>query len=276
MARRAVFYLSRWSNDPRFAKAFLRSLGAFPAGADFELVYFLKGFPPSAGDANLSAFKAASAQRVHELRAPDATFPTNLYLETAAKSDYETILFLISYSRILAPNWLSHYLSAFDANPDCGVVGATGGYERIERDQPFPNVNIRTNAFMMDRHLLASLEPGDLTHKAGGNNFEAGRNSLTRQLMNRGLAPLVIDRRGQTWRWETWPQSRTFRAGEQEGLLIADNRTQDYQSAGLKRRRKLARLNWGETSMVSRPSPWARLRSHIEWRWPGAWPQAKS
>ena len=203
------------------------------------------------------------------MRVSDDLYPTQIFLEAAERMSYERILFLISYSRILAPNWLAIYLDAFERVPSCGIVGSSGGYERIDGAQPFPNINIRTNAFMTDSKVLAACERGDLSKKFGGNLFEAGPRSLTRQIMDRGLAPVVVDRHGRNWSIEEWPRSRTFRSGNQEGLLIADNRTYDSKSAGLKRRNKLARLNWGDTSMVARPTPLGRARSMINWRWPG-------
>lgn len=274
MAQYAVFYLCRSSNDPRFSRAFLKSLATHRPGAEFDLVYVLKGFEPNETDSNLLAFREFSPQPVHEVRVSDDLYPTQVLLDTAAMMQYDKILFLISYSRVLAPNWLSIYLNAFDHIPSCGIVGATGGYERLENSQPFPNVNIRTNGFMVEAKLIASCDRGNLATKFGGNLFEAGPNSLTRQIVRRGLVPVVVDRLGQPWTAEAWPISRTFRSGNQEGLLIADNRTYDYASASAKRRRKLARLNWGETSMISRPTLIGRLRSMIDWRWPGTMPSS--
>ena len=57
MARRAVFYLSRAVNHPRWSLAFLKSLVTQRAGADFDLVYFLKGFPENSTDPNLVKFR---------------------------------------------------------------------------------------------------------------------------------------------------------------------------------------------------------------------------
>ena len=269
MARCAVFYLSRAINHPRFSLAFLKSIVTHSAGADFDLVYFLKGFSENATDLNLVNFRQVSAQNVLEMRVADDLFPTQIFLEAAQRMDYERILFLISYSRILAADWLAIYLDAFERVPSCGIVGSSGGYERIDSAQPFPNINIRTNAFMVESKVLAACQRGDLSSKFGGNLFEAGPHSLTRQIMTRGLAPVVVDRNRRNWLIDEWPRSRTFRSGNQEGLLIADNRTYEYESAGLKRRNKLALVNWGNVSMVARPTPLGRMRCMINWRWPG-------
>ena len=41
------------------------------------------------------------------------------------------------------------------------------------------------------------------------------------------------------------PRSATFRSGEQENLLIADNRTDDWRRAAPEERRALAARAWG-------------------------------
>ena len=55
----------------------------------------------------------------------------------------------------------------------------------------------------------------------------------------------MVDRAGTVHGPGGWPASRTYRAGEQEGLLIADNRTDDWDRATPAERERLARRAWG-------------------------------
>jgi len=92
----------------------------------------------------------------------------------------------------------------------------------------YPNPHIRTNAFMIERSLFLSLQFPSFAKKEDAYRFESGRQSMTRQIMGNGLRPLVIDRNGAVYDVEEWDASLTFWRRQQENLLIADNRTQDY------------------------------------------------
>ncbi len=265
----AIVYLDRWGNPRRFPRAFLESLRRNPAGLDYDLIWQLKGYPDSAENPLMEDMGNWFAGRVHQSRYPDNLYQFSLAFDAASRFDYDFLVFFISWSRVLAPDWLKFLRNAFERHPDCGAAGASGSFERISRDQAFPNTHIRTNAFMIERKLFLSLDPGELVSKAAGNQFEAGPNSLTRQLERRGLTPILVDRSGNTFRPQDWPHARIFRSGAQEGLLAADNRTHDYAVASAKRRRKLVRLAWGEGTPVEAASLGERLRAGIRWRWPG-------
>ena len=267
MARDAVVYLSWWKNHAQWSAHFLRSIVKYNSGAEFDLIYLLKEFPDGETDAAFERYRGQLTCPTHVFRTPDKRFDLNVYLEAAAKFDFGRMLFLNSYSRILAPDWFAHFQSAFDQIPDAGVIAATGSYETMP-PLPFPNVNVRTNAFMIDRALLLDLEPGSLETKRDTNRLEAGANSITRQIVRRGMAPVLVDRFGKAWRSEDWPVSRTFRSGHQEGLLIADNRTHHYEAGSMATRRKLAKLAWGSNAVVLKKSVVGRALSHSAWKWP--------
>jgi len=250
MMKIGVAYLDRWGNDPAYSAGFLDALTNLPAGANFDLVWQYKGYPDGAHNPALKAFQAASAIPVHETRYGEDVFQFNMAFDLAARSDFDRLIFFISWSRLLAPGWLRLYLDAFRRTSNCGVVSATGSYETIGADQAFPNVHVRTNAFMVDRALFLTLEPGVLDSQFSGNLFEAGPWSMTRQILERGLAPLVIDRHGGIFTHEGWPASRTFRSGRQEGLLVADNRTDDFATGSPARRKALARLAFGDAAVL--------------------------
>lgn len=267
MAKIAVFYLARKGNDPRFSGAFLHGLATLSAGVDFDLIYLLKGYGEGATDPNLRVFRSYVPHAIHEMRCSDETFATNVILEAASAVDHELIIFFTSYSRILAANWLRFYLDAFERTPSCGIVGATSGYETIPGAE-FPNVNIRHNACLLQRRLFLDIDPGPLKTKRDGNLFEAGPASMTCQIVNRGLVPVVVDRFGATWGVEDWPRSLTFRSGRQEGLLVSDNRTYHYDVANLAKRRRLAIRNWGDQAFAPGVPVFARVKSALDWYFP--------
>jgi hypothetical protein len=56
---------------------------------------------------------------------------------------------------------------------------------------------------------------------------------------------VVVGRDGRAYDIEEWPASSIYRAGGQRNLLIADNRTRDWDRASPRLRRRLSRDAWG-------------------------------
>jgi hypothetical protein len=125
--------------------------------------------------------------------------------------------------------------------------------EQLLRFEGFPTVHLRTNAFIVERSLLADLRIGRLSSKMDAYSLESGRNSLTAQVLRRGLRPQLVDRVGLLHEADHWAQSRTFWQGDQEQLLVADNQTRIYARGGLERRRLLASLAWGDQADPQAP-----------------------
>jgi len=263
MGRLAVVYLSRAVNDPRFSWAFFRSLASFPAGVDFDLVLASKGYGRDEIDPSFPAWRSRIAcSKVEVARYDDSLSATLVCFDLAKNIAADHVIFFTSWSRILAANWLKYYADAFEKVPDCGIVGATGGYERLNDDTPFPNISVRTNAFMVPTRLFASLDAGNLSAPDGGHLFEAGPNGMTKQIMAHGLVPIVVDRFGRSWRHEEWWKSQTFRMGQQEGLLVADNRTYHFDIASIRKRRRLSQRCWGSAEAIARRP---MLRKAVDW-----------
>jgi hypothetical protein len=110
---------------------------------------------------------------------------------------------------------------------------------------PFPSRFLRTNTFMIEHDTLRRLRVREIHKKTHTYSLEGSRWSVTRQLQRLGLTSLVVDRAGDTYVPEQWHRSRTFWQGDQEGLLVADNRTLSYANGGLARRKLLSTLAWG-------------------------------
>jgi hypothetical protein len=116
----------------------------------------------------------------------------------------------------------------------------------------FPSAHLRTNAFLVDRVLFASLHPRNLrlSRKVHAFALESGRHSYTRRVQDRGLRVLVVDRMGTCFEPKQWDRSHTFWQAEQAGLLIADNQTRRYESGDRDRKSLLARFAWGSRAIV--------------------------
>lgn len=120
--------------------------------------------------------------------------------------------------------------------------------EQLARFPGFPAPHLRTNGFIAERALFAALQIGAVTRKMDAWALESGRTSITRQVQDRGLRAVVVDRHGDTYEWRRWPLSRTFWQGDQEQLLIADNQTRIYANGSIDRRRLLSAFAWGAQS----------------------------
>lgn len=110
---------------------------------------------------------------------------------------------------------------------------------------PFPNPHIRTNAFLIRRDLMLDIEVGDLSTKADVLRFESGRQSLTRQIRRRDLEALVVGRDGVAYLPDAWPESHTFRSGDQVNLMISDNRTEEWLATASPLKEQQAARAWG-------------------------------
>lgn len=269
MTKLGLVYLDRAANSSRFARRFTRSVIDAADGLAVELHWQAKGYAEGDRNPMLETLTRKWKGAVHEHRYPEGVFQFFMSFDVAAKVDCDVLVFFTSTSEILSRTWLRACLETFDRVPGCGVAGATGSYE-TSGATTFPNVHVRTNAFMMERRRFLELDPGDVSSLESGNAFEAGPLGLTRQIEARGLKPVVVDGEGGRSLAEEWPRNRTFRSGGQEALAVSDFRTFDYAAGSPGKRRWLAELAWGDAAMPGRASRLERLRTWADWRWRGA------
>jgi hypothetical protein len=270
-----LVYLVRHRNGPGPFDAFLDSYREHESGTPHDLILAFKGFNDPA---ELREYRSSARDLPHSaLRLPDQGVDLQTYVAVARQIEHEYVCFVNSFSVILAPGWLSLLLSAAK-EPMVGAAGASGSWEspyshltavhrgnrggspssrlrrirgyfvllRKQREYPeFPNPHLRTNAFLMRRDRFLSLSIPKRVGKAAAARVESGRRSITRQLGKQGLAPVVAGRDGRSFAPADWPDSCTFRQGDQINLLVADNRTQQYASASTELRAGLAELAWG-------------------------------
>jgi hypothetical protein len=236
------------------------------------------GSKPEAGSgggalrASLLAELSATKYRLIELERPALDLPA--YGAAARLIEHERLCFLNSYSTILADGWLTQLARALE-DPGVGVAGATGSWEsqaewirgklmywpyqlallqRARRDYPrFPNPHIRTTAFAINRLLLLEMGLERAADKRATYLLESGWHSMTNQIIERDLRPVVVGRNGRAYDIEDWAHSGTYRVGGQENLLVADNRTGDWERASPRLRRRLSRDAWGGGTGPEKP-----------------------
>jgi hypothetical protein len=191
------------------------------------------------------------------LRIPRPKLDLAAYIAVARQIESPLLCFLNSYSELLDAGWLGK-LAEHVQMPGVGLVGATGSYERLMGGSklsrfvtsrwfdPFPNPHVRTNAFMMRREMMLSLDWSEVRTKLGAWRLESGKRSVTKQIWEHGLEPLVVGRDGKSYSSDLWYESKTFRSGGQQNLLVADNRTRQFARADPAEQRRLAELAWGK------------------------------
>jgi hypothetical protein len=245
-------------------RRFVRSYRARSAGRDHDLLVVLNGFDD---DEALASARAELRGVSHEQHVTARPMQDLAAYRAAAEhaTDADALCFLNSHSEPLADCWLA-LLDDQRRVPGVGIVGATGSHEsafsaaprplkplRRRQFPPFPNPHIRTNAFMLARDRMLALDWSVGRGKTSAHRLESGLRGITRQLLDAGLEARVVGRDGRGYPPAEWAHSGTFRSGDQANLLVADNRTRQYDDAGPARRAELARMAWGEAAGLSAP-----------------------
>lgn len=275
--RCAVVYLARKVDGGRWMPRFLASLQAQPSGRAYDLVVILKGHAEGEIPSCLRGFRAPGLDSVLTMTFDDSRFATESFFAAAERFDHDAFLFFVSSAQVLAPDWADLMFQPL-LSGRARLVGASSGFESLDGDTPFPNPSIRTTGFAMRRADWLALERGDLSVRYGGNLFEAGPQSMTKQVLAQGGGVLVVGRNGQTYPPERWRDSATFRLSRQENLLFSDNRTDQFALARPAKRRRLVVANWGEgVPLMPVSTPVIYLRrivtavQRLWWRALGRW-----
>ncbi len=257
-------------------REFLRSYRECPAEVDHGLLVLFKGFR---GD-DLAEHRALLEGLPHrELRVPNTVLDLGTYFYAARHAEGRFLCFLNSHSTLLVHGWLGK-LYEHIMRPSVVAAGATGSWEsfytnyliRIEEVgppnslsdwakhvnrlrklrsykanfNPAPNPHLRSNAFIIERSRWLALSAGSLRTKWSSWLLESGKRGWTPQLTAQGLDVVVVGRDGRGYTRDEWPQSNTFRKGDQANLLVADNRTRQYEEAGDEARGYMSRIAWGQ------------------------------
>lgn len=245
----AVAFLARGA-DVGWRTACERFLGSYRRcrpGVEHSLYVIFKGFH----DANALNEATNLFSRVpHKpVFLADDSFDIGAYIEWANRIDEDLICVLNTSSEILAEDWLRK-LAVNLALPNVGLVSATGSYESLnELNQTFPvfpNIHIRSNAFMLDRDSFCRITKGQVIRdKLDAFHFESGPQSMTRQILAMGQEILLVGRNGRGYSPKWWPTSGTFRLGTQSNLLVADNQTRNFAALRWPEKREFVLRTWG-------------------------------
>jgi hypothetical protein len=245
----ALVYLARGADEnysEKF-KSFVRSYTAFDPGIRHKLFVIFKGFPDAK---HLSeGMRIFSSLEFAPIYTSDLAFDIGAYLNAAKEIETERICFLNTHSEIVSHYWLAKLSSNLDLK-NVGLVGATGSFESLnmidQRIPRFPNVHIRSNAFMIERKLLVEvLSTCPIRTKVDAFYVESGPDSITRRVFKTGRTALIVGRDGRGYRPENWAQSFTFRQGDQSNLLVKDNVTRTFDEAPWNEKMELSAKSWG-------------------------------
>lgn len=243
--RTVLVYLARGAHEGcrDHFEQFVRAYQGYPAGISHDLLVVFKGF--SSETKLEEGRKAFSPVTFEELHQDDLRFDIGAYAEAAHQVECDRICFLNTTSEPASAHWLLKLALNLE-QPGVGLVGATGSFEGGGVGPSFPNVHIRTNAFMMRAPLARQILGGfEVTSKVDAYHAEHQFNSITRQVVASGLAPLVVGRNGRGYRPEWWSSSQTFRQGSQANVLVHDSQTRYFDALTWNQKRSVYRSTWG-------------------------------
>ena len=244
-----VAYLARGADVDAMSsfRRFLASYRRHGAGEKHRLYVIFKGFAEEA--ALRDALALFSGVEHTPVFVDDEHFDIGAYMEWAERAEERILCPVNTASEILAADWLAK-LAANLAFPDVGLVGATGSYESLrELDESFPafpNVHLRSNAFMVEREVFRNMTRGlPMKSKIDAFRFESSTESLTRKVLASGKGVRLVGRDGRGYAPDAWPSSGTFRQGRQENLLVGDNQTRNFDALPWPEKREFVLRTWG-------------------------------
>jgi hypothetical protein len=243
--RTVLVYLARGADDGCHAQfeKFVRAYQVYPAGLTHDLVVVFKGFSSEASlEAGRKMFAGVTFEEVH---VDDLKLDIGAYAEVVHQIECDRICFLNTTSEPASTDWLLKLALNLE-QPGVGLVGATGSFEGGAVGPSFPNVHVRTNAFMMHAPLARQILGGfEIGSKVDAYHAEHGFNSITRQVVASGLVPLVVGRNGRGYSPEWWSSSQTFRQGSQANVLVHDGQTRRFAALAWNQKRSVYLSTWG-------------------------------
>jgi hypothetical protein len=276
MNKIAVIYLLRKGNDLSLLKTFLNSYLKYNAGLEHDLIIIFKGY--QIFDSKNDFESILSEIKYSSIYIDDIGFDLDAYFNTAKKLHHDYFIFFNSYSIIQSEKWLIKYYNLCLLD-NIGIVGASGSFESPVRNwkeeyfskksfflkpqiktlklfkhfiylniyyRNFPNPHIRTNAFMISSNNLKKIKYKPILDRSQALLLESGKKSITNQLIDHNLRPLIVGKDGNGFDINLWKESNTFRLNNQENLLISDNRTLNYELQSKDDKKKLSYISWGE------------------------------
>jgi hypothetical protein len=246
----AVAYLVRGVGEDWFLSCnrFLDSYIRHDSGVNHSLYVIFKGF--SNCDDLEKAKKLFNRVQYKPIFLEDNSFDIGAYIEWANIIEEDSLCVLNTASQILAHFWLAK-LAVNLMRHEVGLVGATASYESLNELNSafpiFPNIHIRSTAFMINRRLFCSITNGlKISSKVDAFHFESGPQSLTQQVLAKNKKILLVGCNGRGYPPTQWALSDTFRQGRQLNLLVADNQTRNFISLPWAEKKEFIFRTWGE------------------------------
>ena len=277
MAAVRILHLVWAPLGPELLAGFLDELDAHPAGIETELTVILNGFARREDAAPW--LELLDGRTVEPLWTPEPMQDVGAYGYAAARVTGDLVCLMNSYARPRRDGWLA-LLADAKGRPGVAAAGATGSWEshgtelgfrarwRISRSwrdrvggiydwaryrvlfPRFPNPHLRTNGLLCERSLVAEALRPPPADKEGAFVLESGRRGLSRAATRGGGELVVVGRDGRSFAAADWPDSATYRSREQENVLIADNRTEDWHRLSGEERQALALRAWGRSTLA--------------------------
>lgn len=118
---------------------------------------------------------------------------------------------------------------------------------RNRRFAKFPNIHVRSNAFLIRRDILQLFASQRVLPQTKWQAFEleSGRCGLPSFVRSAGLALRLVGADGRAFAPEHWPESGTYSTPGQINLLVSDNQTRIYEQAARQQQQWIETLNWG-------------------------------
>lgn len=212
--------------DPRFryyAAKFAESYAKHPPGVEHDMCIAIK-------DDAVSTFPFP--RTAEWLPVGNYGYDIGPFLRIARErqDQYDGVVLLGVYARILTDGWLKKLTDALDTY---AVASATGSFQQGISSYA-RNPCLRTTAFAISPKLLTKLWPttvetqkSAMCDKQECYEFEHGNSSIYRRVVAAGYKGAVvgIDR---AYSEAEWDQSCTFWKAEQRNLIVADNHTDNW------------------------------------------------
>ena len=110
----------------------------------------------------------------------------------------------------------------------------------------FPNPHLRVNAFLIKaKDYLRFIQNKKTNNKLQSLILESGYGGFTNFFLNNNYKIKVLNRFGVLYDLEKADFSKTFASNNQEGLIISDKQTRNYEKLTLKNKLKKNKQSWG-------------------------------
>jgi hypothetical protein len=187
-AKTGVVYLYRFAEGEGPVRRFLDSYRRYPAGLAHDLHVILKGFPDRS--AVNSACALFTPLPINAIEVDDAGYDIGSYFAAARAVANPQLLFLNTFSEILAESWLSHFDHAHSM-PGVGIVGATGSWQSIRTvyEAKFLRI-LRHPSRLLWRHSGSAASAPEKEYDADDLNDRVDVGYITYKLGRISLYPL--------------------------------------------------------------------------------------